>query len=260
MQIIGQLDPSLGPNSFPTGSAARGGVVILHNLSQYDLRLIFNNQPERSALLFGWQQRQFDFCGAQTNDISYQILPHASTQINPPSTIIIGEAYAPGEPVPVSLPNYDRFSNVGNQTLPTASSPAIINDGNSPNTEIIESTPIDQTVSSFDLTNDGSGVWQVLSAGAVRNVISVMRGNAIGNPAVITIGDENDPTLLTMHGTADSAATSGQAQTAITAISSLQVTMFDGSQSVTNNVNCYEGLTDPSTYIIPNEGDLWFDG
>lgn len=259
MQVIGQLNVALGADSFATGIAARGGVVILHNLSPYELQLIFNHDPERSALLFAWQQRKFDFCNKQTDSISYSILTPLSSQINPPSTIIIGEAYAPGEPVPESLPNYDRLSNVGNQTLPTASTPALVNDGNNPGAEIIEATPSDQTESSWDFNNDGSGFLQVLSSGILRNVINIIRGNLVTD-AQVTIGDPADVTMLTVHGTCDNASQAGQATSALTAIASLQIQMFDGGLGTVRQVNMYEGPIDPSTYITPNEGDFWFDG
>lgn len=259
MQVIGQLNVALGADSFATGIAARGGVVILHNLSPYELQLEFNHSAERTALLFAWQQRKFDFCGKQTDTISYSILTPLSSQINPPSTIIIGEAYAPGEPVPESLPNYDRLSNVGNQTLPTASTPALVNDGNAPNTEIIEATPSDQQASSWDFNNDGSGFLQVLSSGVLRNVLAIIRGN-LTQEAQVTFGDPNDITMTTIHGTCDNAATAGQASSAVSAISALQVQMYDGGLGTVRTVNMYEGPTDPQTYITPNEGDFWFDG
>lgn len=260
MQLIGRLDPSLGPNSFSTGIAARGGKVILHNLSPYELILTFGNDQTRQATLFAWQPREFDFCGRQTDEIAYSVLMAPTNQIDAPSTILIGEAYAPGEPTPKSHPNYDRLSNVGNQSLPTASSPGIVNDGQPPNQRIIESTPNDQTTSAIDATNDGSMQWNILSAGQQMQVLQVIRGNTGTVKATITLGDANDPTLLVMHGQADNASTAGLATNAVSANTSKQVSVYDGGVTNINQITQYEGTLDPQTYLTPNVGDIWFEG
>lgn len=260
MQLIGQVDPSNVANkSFETGVAARGGKVILHNLSAYDLKLTFGGNPSRTALLMGWQQRLFDFCKVQTDSIEWEIINSSPNQIDSPSTILIGEAYAPGEVVPISYPNYDRLSNVGNQSLPTSSTQAIKNDGSAPNSQIIESTPNDQNASSVDITNDGSALWQVLSAGILKQFLQIIRGSNTQD-AVMVLGDPNYPTLLVVHGVCDSASNSGHANTADSAYTTNTLTVYDNGTATTRNVSWYEGITDPSTYLTPNEGDFWAEG
>lgn len=266
MQIIGQVDPSLGANSFQCGIATNGGKVVLHNLSAFDLLLTFGPDVTRQAALFAWQQREFDFCGVATPYISYGPMPGVGgapiLPTNPgaaPSTFIIGEAYAPGELVPVSYPNYDRLSNLGNSQLPNITANSINNTGLPPFSPLIASTPNDQGEPSLNFTNDGSGQWEVLSAGVLRNVLSILRGT-LSVEAQVVIGDPSDPTMLVMHGTADSAAQAGQATTAVTAQFAGQVNMLDGGPSTTNSVTSYEGTVDPQTYAAPNLGDLWYDG
>lgn len=215
MQIIGgpgsnstNADPSQGPGSFPTGVAARGGVVILHNLSPYELQIVFNNDQTRTAIMFAWQQRKFDFCGRQTDTISYQVLFQQQDTTSAPSSVIFGEAFTPGEPVPESLPNYDRLSNVGNTVTTAGSSQSLNNTGNPPGTAVYSVQPNDQSVDAEVEYNDGSGSRSILSAGSQRSIWSFTRGSATAH-AVCVFGDTNDKTAFTFygvfHGTADAA-------------------------------------------------------
>lgn len=209
MQIIGgqSNDPSQngGVGSFSAGVAAAGGQVILHNLSTYDVLLTFGTQGDmqRQAILHAWQQRQFDFCGKATPLIYYSvpIPPSAALTSTAPSSFIWGEAFAPGEVPPLSLPNYDRLSNVGNTVTTQGGSANVKNDNNAPGTTIIEATPSDQGQSSLNLANDGSGIWKILSAGVLRIFMSLVRGNATSVKAALQIGDSGDTSILTLFAT-----------------------------------------------------------
>lgn len=262
MQLIGRLDPGLGANSFDTGPAARGGKVILHNLSPYDLILTFNYDLTRQAILAAWQPREFDFCGTFTNIISYDHLQAGTAALNPqatPSTLVIGEAYAEGEPVPKSHPNYDRLSNVGNTTMPAQFTQSVSNTNNPSYSPFIDSTPAGWPQPAVDLTNDGSGNWVVFSNGLYRTFLSIIQGTATSE-AQVAIGDANDPAAFVFHGTADNATQAGQAQTAVSAIQARQITCYDGGLGTVRQVTEYEGATDPTTYATPNEGDRWYAG
>lgn len=121
MQVIGGLtyNPGNGNGTFSAGVATQGGVVILHNLSPYDVLLTFNNDPTRQGLLHAWQPRKFDFCGVQTLTIGYSVqnAPSQSIINASPSSYIWGESFSVGETIPESLPNYDRLSNLGNSAV-----------------------------------------------------------------------------------------------------------------------------------------------
>lgn len=129
MQIIGgpSHNPAIGPSVFSTGSATAGGVVILHNMSPYDLLLTFGGDATRQAIIHAWQPRKFDFCGILTVNIGYSIYFSPPLQViqAAPSSYLYGESFMPGEPIPESLPNYDRVSSIGN-TVQTMTSQQVI--------------------------------------------------------------------------------------------------------------------------------------
>lgn len=206
MQIIGgqQYDPSQGDNAFSTGPASAGGKIILHNISPYDLILTFNDDPSRQAILHAWQPRIFDFCGKKTLDVCYTAAyqPTADVIANAPKPMFIwGEAYAKGEKTPESLPNYDRLSNVGNTVTTQGGSANVKNDGNTPGTQVIETTPSDQTQSAIIINNDGSALWQILSANVLRTVLSIIRGNNGATKAQVQFGDAGDTSIATLYAT-----------------------------------------------------------
>lgn len=259
MQIIGGKDTRLGPDSFMTGIAVNGGVVILHNLSPYELRITLDDDPTREGLLFGWQPRKFDFCGRRTSKISYQYLNAGqSVSINSPSYTVWGEAYAPGESVPESMPNYDRLSNIGNQ-VSVSSTPSIDNESLPPGSPLIKSVPTGAAQPSLQFTNDGNGQWTIVSLNALLNFLTIINGDA-SHEASIVIGDAADTTMLTIHGTIDNASQAGQANSAVVAQEARTVDAFDGSMTNRQSINIYEGTTDPSTYTTPGIGDLWYQG
>jgi hypothetical protein len=82
----------------------------------------------------------------------------------------------------------------------TSNIQSLTNDGNPAPTQIIESTPSGQGTSSFNLNNDGSGLWQILSANTLKQIVNAVRGNTGTGKAAITIGDASDPTISTFYG------------------------------------------------------------
>lgn len=179
-----------------------------------------------------------------------------------PLSVIAIDGYTPDENVGMRLPMaIPRLANVGNTVPVTGNAQVLFNDGQPPATLFVEATPLDQvSTSAVQWFNDGSMLLKILSAGAQRTAIQVIRGDFGTTAAQIIFGDPTDNTITILHGTADNATQAGQAQTAITAQQANTVLMFDGGLSVINSVACYEGTVDPSTYVVPNFGDLWFDG
>lgn len=119
MQLIGPIDPrTIPPNgsiSMSTGIAARGGYVILHNLSPFDMQIQFDNDITRQSVLFCWMPRGYNFKGRQTDIIVFSLMPIQCTgQTNAPMFQVFGEAFAYGEPVVSVLPQYVRLQDVGN--------------------------------------------------------------------------------------------------------------------------------------------------
>ena len=139
---------------------------------------------------------------------SWTLDPAESGAIFIPSYILPGAAvtslilvyYKPNEIVPTPGVLGNSPVNIGgNVNVSTAA--ALKNDGNLPNTSIIEATPSDQNSSSINLGNDGSGIWKILSAGLLRSVVNVVRGNSGTGKASVTIGDSGDVTITTFYGT-----------------------------------------------------------
>lgn len=104
MQPTGGMNynPANGPFDLPTTVASRGGKVILHNRSPYDLNFTFNHDVTRNGILLAWNSVEFDFAGKQTDTINISVFatPSASYIAAAPSSYVVGECYAPGQPLP----------------------------------------------------------------------------------------------------------------------------------------------------------------
>lgn len=85
----------------------------------------------------------------------------------------------------------------------TTAGKTLQDDTDNPNTSFIEATPTDQSTSSWARNNDASGFEQVLSAGVLRKIIKVVRGNATTTKAAIDFGDSGDLSITTYHGVFD---------------------------------------------------------
>lgn len=103
----------------------------------------------------------------------------------------------------IDIPLSARQANIGNQSLNVSSVPELVNDGNNPNTTIIEATPSDQTGSALIVRNDGSAQWDILSASSQLQVLEVIRGDHVNAKATVVLGDVNDYTITSVYGTAE---------------------------------------------------------
>lgn len=160
----------------------------------------------------------------------------------------------------IDVPLSARQANVGNQQgLTVSNTPSIINNNNPAGSTIIETQPDDQTSAAILATNDGALLWQLLSQNQQLNILNFVRGSQ-NTKANVTIGDQTDPSILTVHGTADNAAQAGQAQSAVTANQAQNILMNDGSLSNQISVPVYSNTTDPSTYTVPPVGAIWYEG
>ena len=127
------------------------------------------------------------------------------TTANAPSSVCVVTVYGVGErpaqPQPYTLV---RQANIGSNVA-VSSINTLKNDGNSPNTQLIESTPSDQGVSAEFWNNDASGTEQILSANVQRIVRKNTRGDTGTTKAIIQFGDAGDTTITTLNGTATNA-------------------------------------------------------
>lgn len=196
------FDPSTGPGNFDTGQAQMGGVLVLHNVSPWDLFVWFDDEIQAQYTLSAWRPRKFDFCGHQRKTVHYKAMytPPVGVTQNTPVSYIWGESYPAGEPVPDLGTADPRLANVGNTVSTSGSSNTLKNDGNVPPTVIIEATPSDQTASAVLWNNDASGYEHVLSAAVQRTVRSTTRGSNTTTKAVIQFGDSGDTSITTFYG------------------------------------------------------------
>ena len=189
-----QIQPQAKPHGSINSTQAMPHLSAF-NESGIGLSVIFPKAGDTDFIPAG-QWKTWTLDPAETSAIftPTYILPGAQV------TSLILVYYYPNEIVPTPGVLGNSPVNIGgNVNVSSASS--IKNDGNLPNTSIIESTPSDQSASSFNLGNDGSGIWKILSAGNLRSLINAVRGDNGANKAVVTIGDTGDLTITTFYGT-----------------------------------------------------------
>lgn len=237
------------------------GKLVIYNDSAVSIFIICGNSKKRilAGMVDGFDLMQVTVPIDGVRWAQDIVLSNAGQA---PISVVSIDGYTPDEPINMRLPMaIPRLANVGNTVPVTGNAQVLFNDGNPPETLFVEATPLDQPgVSSIEWFNTGDLLIKLLSAGNQRTAIQLIRGDFGVTPAQIIIGDPADITLATFHGTADNATQAGQAQTAITAQIAQTVQMFDGGLSTVNSVNQYEGPVDPSTYLVPSFGDLWYEG
>ena len=214
----GPFDPtSTAPVDTQLGNST-SGCILIHNLSPYEL---YVTTPDKlmTSFVAAWSWRRYDVRDPMPK-ISWSVAA-TPAQSNPPLSVVFMETFElRSEAPPQYFGQYQRQTSIGNNVSTTAST-AIKQDGNGPATSLIESTPSDQTASSFNLDNDGSGVWQVLSANVLRKIVNAVRGNSGVGKAIVDLGDAGDLTITTYHGVFDVGVTFPPGQIGAGAISSL---------------------------------------
>lgn len=249
----GPIDISKLPNN--------KGKLVIYNDSAVSIQIICGNHIKRilAGMVDGFDLMMVEVPIDGVRWKQDLILSNAGQA--PVSTVSI-DGYTPEETVGMRLPMaIPRLANVGNTVPVTGNAQVLFNDGNPPATLFLEATPADQPgISAVQWFNDGSLLIQLLSAGIQRDAIQLIRGDFGVTKAQIIIGDPNDGTLVMVHGTVDTATQAGQAQSAVTAQQANTVLMFDGGLATVNSVTSYEGTVDPSTYLVPSFGDIWYEG
>jgi hypothetical protein len=157
--------------------------------------------------------------------------------------------FEPGERVPtVSLGN----SPIGiSGSVSTTNIQSLTNDGNPAPTSIIEATPSGQGSSSVALNNDASGFIKVLSAGVLRAILNVVRGNSGAGNATITIGDAGDATITTLQGSVQGGQPANVGTLTTGAITGTGANSLDGGAITTDGA----GKLSPTK--ISSDGAAW---
>lgn len=189
------------------GSAGTVGAVVLYNESPNLVRVTWAGS---SRWLPAWSGDVFYVNQAPGFTGSFVLTAQSiSSASNAPSTVIVGIAYAPGEPIPGTYPvALMRQTNVGNSTLPTTAAQSVINDGNAAGATVVEATQSGQTTSSLNLENNGAALLAPVSNGVLLSALVVTPGDA-STAATGSFGDSANPTNWALHGVADQVPPAG---------------------------------------------------
>lgn len=180
----------------PTTIVNKRPSVSFFNESGCGLSLNFRGSNRQIILPAGAWTKPLEILD-QDSAIDYTVL---YVLPNSPVAFLYTVLYYPDEkPLETAALGNSPIGISGN--VSTSQVNSLLNDGNAASTQIIESTPSGQGNSSFNLNNDGSGFWQTLSAGILRKIINVVRGDSGTTKAQITIGDAGDLTITTFYGT-----------------------------------------------------------
>ena len=185
-------------NQFQTGSplGVRAGrpTLRLYNESGCGLQLQLGTRSDRLPA-GAW----VDMALNGENKLDYSVEYVLAGQ---PVSLLLGVVYEPGEPIPQipTLGNSPIGISGGVATSGAGGTDHILNSGNAPATPTYTTTPSDQSGASISDTNDGAGFRRILSAGVLRTVLNVIRGNATTGKASVQIGDSGDPSITTFYG------------------------------------------------------------
>lgn len=180
------------------------------NIGNKTANLVFNNESGCGLAInfVGSNREVFLPAGAWTRPIplnskdtaiSYYV---AYVLPNSPVSALYIVLYSPGEqPLETTALGNSPIGISGN--VQTSNVQSLTNDGQAPETTVIEMTPQDQVTSSVVIRNTASGFLQVLSANVLRKIISVVRGNAGTGKAQIQFGDSGDASISIYYGNLD---------------------------------------------------------
>jgi hypothetical protein len=119
-----------------------------------------------------------------------------------PISLVLVDGWTPDEEIGTGYPiPLVRNTNVGG-VVNTATVESLINDGNPPNTQVIETTPSDQVTSAFVLDNEGNLTLRTVNSGVWSIILQIVEGTMGGAASAV------------FHGTADVASSVAAANVA----------------------------------------------
>lgn len=183
------------PGQVPKPIGSRKPKIVINNESGCGVECNFSGGRSPFLAAGAWT----DPLELEQSDVTLNLLVKYVLPSSPVNTIAI-TIYRPDE-TPLTA-NVLGNSPIGiSGSVQTSSVQTLTNDGSSPESVIIETTPTDQTSSSVVDRNTGSGYRQILSAGVLRTVWLFVRGNITSLKAALQLGDSNDTSILTIYGT-----------------------------------------------------------
>jgi hypothetical protein len=245
---IANFDPSLKASDYFTVNMPNGGYLEIMNRSA--INLIFNFGPGVGNIPAGASERRIiEFCQPFSDQVQWQQDTILSNSAQFPISQCVVYGYTLDTPPSANVQYIPLTQNVGNQ-VSTTTSQSLINDGNAAGTQFLEATPLGQAGSSVLLFNDASGLFQVLSAGVMRTIYDVNRGDSGTTKATVVLGDSGDKTITNFYGIGNfSTATSNNGETLPT------IKSAGGGAA---GIRIWVGTTDPGGSA--SEGDIWING
>lgn len=197
-RIVAQFDPSAGSGSFNAGAVNRCSALWVMNESPNFLQFDFGGAAT-PKIIQPWSNKLLRL-GTPVQTVDWSVVATLQSG-SAPANVVFVEGYEPSEDIAalISGPLF-RQSNVGNAAAVANATSGVQNDANAPATRVVEATPNDQGSSSIALNNDASGFLKVLSAGVMRIILNVVRGNATTGKAAVQLGDAGDTAVLQIYG------------------------------------------------------------
>jgi hypothetical protein len=182
MQIVATFNPALQTSGQFNSQLSRGGNIIVYNESAINLSVTFANGD--SGYAPSGVATKFPMDAQPSPNVIWQQQSIVTTLSTPISQVLI-EAYQPGEPITGTFPaTLNRQTAVSNAVATTGGTPtSVVNDGNIPNTSVVEATVHSDITSAVILTNNGS-----LSLGTAANPGALSLVGSGGNLSVSTAG------------------------------------------------------------------------
>ncbi len=195
MQIVATFNPAMSTNGEFNSQLPRGGNIIVYNESAINLALIFASGDSGYAPSGVATKFPMD---AQPSPLVVWSQQSIVTTLSTPISQVLIEAYQPGESITGTFPaTLNRQTAVSNAVATTGGTPtSVVNDGNIPNTSVVEATVLSDITSAVILTNNGNlSLGTAAHPGALSLVCS--GGNLdVSTAGILTVANEVVANLL----------------------------------------------------------------
>lgn len=154
MNIATVFDPATSTSdTFTVPQSSANGKMVVYNES--NISLTFTFQSGNNAYVPAWTAILFHGPFGNVN-VTWEHQTILSGSGQAPLSQVVVETYACGEPVPGTFPAaLVRQTNIGNSVGLATSASSLVNDGNSANTSIVESTVSGDGSSAVSISNNG---------------------------------------------------------------------------------------------------------
>lgn len=182
-QLITSFDPTAAPMSgsfvvpLPQNRAVGGlfGNVFMANESSVSLIITVNESRFRCP---PWMLIKIPLKEI-TSSIQWQEEVVLTNAASAPISLVLVDGWTPDEEVGTGYPiPLVRNTNVGG-VVNASTVTTLINNGNAPNTLIVQTQPSDQSIPAYQLDNEGNLVLRTLSVNVWTDIMKVVAGTAV---------------------------------------------------------------------------------